>query len=401
MTRPLRRIHINAASGERGFTSDSVPDSSSGQSPFLETSGRVAAVGLFVLALIAGLYFGRYLMMPITAAVILGMTLGPVIDFLQRRFLPAPVGSALVVGGGLIAVTAIFYGLALPLEQWSARLPQVWDEVRADIRHLQGPLEEMQEMEEAVEEAVSDEDDSVEVTIKRSGVVTNTVSAAPAAIARFFIFLGALYFFLAYRRALRESVLRLCVRQRLQLRLARIFRDVERFLSRYIISIAAINLGFGVAVGLVMYLLGVPSPHLWGVLAAILNFIPYAGPAFMTIILIGVGIAEFETLGRSLAPALAFLAVNFLEAQFVTPTILGRTLTLNPFLIILSLSFWIWLWGPIGGFLAVPLFLIVKTAIFRTTMGTAYLKTPEADEEPPAPEARPAPVRAPFTPHPT
>lgn len=370
MVRNLKHLKVDAADRERGLASDFAQRR---RPQILETASRAAVVGTFLLAVIAGLYFGRYLMMPLAAAVILGITLGPIIDFLKRLWLPAPLGSAILVGGGLLCVAALLYGLAMPLEQWSARLPEVWSEVKANIRYLQEPLEEMKDVEEAVTEAVTAKDKSVEVTVKRAGVVTSTLSAAPAAIARFFIFLGTLYFYLAYRQPLRASVLRLCGKSRQRLRVARIFRDVERFLSKYLISIAAINLGFGVVVGVLMFVLDVPSPHLWGVLAAILNFVPYAGPAFMTIVLIGVGIAEFDSIGRSLAPAVAFLAINFIEAQFVTPTILGRTLTLNPFLIILSLSFWMWLWGPVGGFLAVPVFLIVKTAVFRATIGTAHL----------------------------
>ena len=85
--------------------------------------------------------------------------------------------------------------------------------------------------------------------------------------------------------------------------------------------------------------------------------------AFMAVIMLGVGLATGSSTTDYVAPMLAYLAVNMTEAQFVTPHVLGRTLTLNPFIVLLALAFWIWVWGPVGGFVAVPLLLIAAAAI--------------------------------------
>jgi predicted PurR-regulated permease PerM len=111
-----------------------------------------------------------------------------------------------------------------------------------------------------------------------------------------------------------------------------------------------------VAVG--AWLLGLPSPVIFGFLAALLNYIPYIGPACMVFILFGAGLVSFPSLGQALMVPAAFVGLTTVEGQFLTPAILGHQLTLNPLTIFLSLAFWAWLWGPIGAFLAVPIAII-------------------------------------------
>src|SRR5262249_9856161 len=94
------------------------------------------------------------------------------------------------------------------------------------------------------------------------------------------------------------------------------------------------------------------------ILAAILNYIPYIGPAIMVAVLFAVGLVVFPTLGEALVAPLGFVAVTTVEGQFVMPTVVGRHLTINPLTIFLAVAFWAWLWGPFGAFLAVPLCIV-------------------------------------------
>jgi predicted PurR-regulated permease PerM len=94
-----------------------------------------------------------------------------------------------------------------------------------------------------------------------------------------------------------------------------------------------------------------------------LNFVVFIGPAVMVAILFMVGLAEFDTLGGSMLPVIVYLSVNLIESQFVTPFVVGRTMTLNPFMVVLALIFWIWLWGPLGGFVAIPALLLVDAIL--------------------------------------
>jgi predicted PurR-regulated permease PerM len=111
------------------------------------------------------------------------------------------------------------------------------------------------------------------------------------------------------------------------------------------------------------WVLGLPHPLLWGVLAATLNFIPYLGPAIMIAALFVIGLMNFQTLGQSLLAPIAYLSITTIEGQFLTPTIIGHRLTLNPFLVFLSIAFWAWMWGPIGAFLATPLLISAVIAV--------------------------------------
>ena len=139
--------------------------------------------------------------------------------------------------------------------------------------------------------------------------------------------------------------------------------------SRYLLSITVINIIEGAAVGVALYLIGIPSAPLWGALAALTNFVVFVGPVVMVAILFMVGLAEFDTLGASVLPVAVYLVINMLEAQFVTPMVIGRTMTLNPFVVVLALIFWIWLWGPLGGFIAIPALLVVYAVIRNIVPG--------------------------------
>src|SRR5213075_2027979 len=105
-------------------------------------------------------------------------------------------------------------------------------------------------------------------------------------------------------------------------------------------------------------LVGFPNPVTFGLLVAVLNYIPYIGPAIFAVVLFCVGLVAMPALAQAaLAPAL-FVAIATAEGHFITPSIVGRRLTLSPFLVFLALVFWTWLWGPIGAFLAVPLLIV-------------------------------------------
>ena len=175
-------------------------------------------------------------------------------------------------------------------------------------------------------------------------------------------------------------MLKLCLDRRLRWRVAHIFRDTEDMVSRYLLSITLINIGEGLAVAGGMYLVGMPSPALWGALAAILNFVVFIGPTAMVAVLFLVGLAEFDTLGGSMLPVFVYLTINLVEAQVVTPIVVGRAMTLNPFVVVLALIFWIWLWGPLGGFIAIPAVLVVY-AILRNIVPGINWEIDEVDRQ--------------------
>jgi predicted PurR-regulated permease PerM len=148
-------------------------------------------------------------------------------------------------------------------------------------------------------------------------------------------------------------------------RTAHVFRDVEQKVSRFLLSITFINACVGCAVSLAMWAIGMPSPILWGALAAVLNYIPYVGQGVMVLVLLAVGLGTQTGLTNILLPVACYVAINFVEGQIVTPHFIGRTMTLNPFIIFLSITFWLWAWGPVGGLVAVPTLLIAQSVLMH------------------------------------
>jgi predicted PurR-regulated permease PerM len=143
-----------------------------------------------------------------------------------------------------------------------------------------------------------------------------------------------------------------------KLRFLKIMRDIERNLAGYLTVVTIVNTALGVVVAVGAWLIGLPNPVILGVLAAILNYVPYVGPAIMVIVLFGISLVTFPSVGQACIAPLGLVALTTTEGHFVTPTIIGRRLTLNPLLVFLALAFWTWMWGPIGALLAVPLSII-------------------------------------------
>lgn len=143
-----------------------------------------------------------------------------------------------------------------------------------------------------------------------------------------------------------------------RLRTLRIINEIEEHLGGYLLTVTTINLGVGVATGIICALAGMPNPAALGALATTLNFIPIIGPVVMFAILTMVGVVAFPTLGAGLVAPAAFAALTFLEGHFFTPVIVGRRLELNALAVFIALAFWTWLWGPMGAFLSSPLLIV-------------------------------------------
>lgn len=138
-------------------------------------------------------------------------------------------------------------------------------------------------------------------------------------------------------------------------------REIEQQISRYFLTITSINAALGLCIGAAMYAIGLPNPELWGVLAFILNFLPFIGAVTGALLVAAFGILSFDTLGFGLLPAAIYLLLTSIEGQFVTPHVLGRRLELNTVSVFLTVIVWSWLWGIPGALMAVPFLVLLKT----------------------------------------
>jgi predicted PurR-regulated permease PerM len=336
----------------------------------LARGGQVSIIFMGLVALVFALHAGEYIFAPISLAIVIGLMLGPVASLLERRGMPAGLSAALVVVLFLILLCVFALALAAPLSFWVGRIPQIWSELQHQLSDWRQPLDAIRGARDEIRKITGGS--GLAVSVNDGSPVESMATLAPAILAQVLLFFASLYFFVATRHRTRIAILALCFDRRLRWRVAHIFRDVEKFVSQYLLSITMINIVEGLAVGIGLYLIGVSSALLWGALAIITSFVIYIGPAIMTAILFAVGLAEFDYLGGALLPPLLYLAINAIEAQLVTPLVIGRTMTLNPFVVLLSLAFWIWLWGPLGGFIAIPALLIVFAMIRNFVPGTDF-----------------------------
>ena len=359
-----------------------------------EALAHISLIGLFAFAVIAALWLAQAIVVPVAAAIVVGLVLGPVVDRLMRLGLPEWAAAAVVLVAATIAVHLVLAACALPLLGWIDRAPEVWSAVREKLAPLKSAVVELGRVTTMVERATGLDQAGAQVAIAGPGVLGNVASVAPAMLAQLVIFAATLFFFLATRRSLRRAIFGLCLSRTARLTAARVFADAEFVLSRYFGVITLINLGLGVATAIVAALFGLPTPALWGVIAAILNFAPYVGPAIVTGVLFAVGLASLDSIWSAALMALAFVGLNTLEGQIVTPMVLGRRLTLNPLMIFLAIAVWLWLWGPVGAFIAVPSLLVASIVVDRLSGGAGrrFGRLDHAADEPAPPPARPLAV---------
>jgi predicted PurR-regulated permease PerM len=323
---------------------------------------RTAVLILCVIATVAALDVGQVILAPVCLSIVVGAIFGPAADRLCRIGVPSWVSAASMV---ILFITFIFTvgaALMVPLSDWLDRLPFIWSRLQAQLISWQGVFSSIGSLQEELRNAMG-RSGEVKVSVEDTSAVESVFYFAPSFVAQVILFLASLYFFILTLPDLRRSALALTSDKTHRDSITNVFKTVGARLSTYLFSITLVNIGLGAAVTLAMWALGVPSPPLWGLLAGLLNYVIYVGPAVMVVVMTCVGLAIGNTPLAIATPPLVYLALNLIEAQFITPTILGRTMTLNPFVVFLSIAFWIWLWGPVGGFIAVPVLLVAATII--------------------------------------
>ena len=336
----------------------------------LTNSAQVALLIVGAVAVVSVLSIGKVILAPIMLAVVVGMMFGPLADLLEHRGIKPALSAGVVV---IVLLTLIAVAAALfigPLLEWVKRGPALWENLQTQLAGLKQPLESLGAIQQQLKSAMGG-DAAVTVQVQDGGPMTDIALMAPNLLADVLLFLAGLYFFLATRHHLRFSILSLFFSRRLRWRAAHVFHDVELKVSKFLIAATLINLGVGLATALVTFAIGLPSPLLWGALAFIMNFIPYVGQAVMFAILFAVGLGTQSTLVGIILPVVSYGVINLTADQVIFPHLVGRALTLNPFLIFVSIAFWLWLWGPVGGFVAVPSLLVLQSLIMSIFPSTA------------------------------
>jgi predicted PurR-regulated permease PerM len=322
----------------------------------------IALTGIFVLLLLYSVYFAREFLIPITLAFLLNWLLAPIVRYLAHVRVPQCLGAAIVLLAlvGLVGYGA--YRLVTPAAAWIQKAPGSLRIVQKKIEDIMRPVEAARETTKKIEKMTDWNDDksTATVEIKKPGLGELVFSGTQN-----FLFWGGvtivlLYFLLASGDLFLLKFVRVLPTLEDKKRAVEIVRQIESDVTIYLSTVTLVNCGLGACIGIAMYFLGMPNPVLWGVMVAFLNYIPYLGALAGIIILTVIAILTFDDFTRiALVPSIYF-ALNFIEAYFVTPMVLGRRLALNPVMIFVWLIFWGWVWGVIGAILAVPILAIVK-----------------------------------------
>lgn len=323
----------------------------------------IALTGLFILACFYTLYFASDFFLPIVLAILLNLLLRPIVRALKRVRVPEAVGAAIVIIGTGGVLVAGAYQLSGPLSEWLGKAPQIAQKLQLKIREIRNPVERVSKATEAVEK-VADMGSSPagvqQVQIKQPGLVetlfSQTFNVAFAAI----VMLVLLYFLLASGDLFLRKLIRVLPTLTDKKAAVEIAREIEDNISSYLATISLINACLGTAAGIAFWLLDMPNPALWGVMAGLFNFIPYLGSMVTLSVVTMVAAATFEGLEQILLVPAVYFAIDATEGNLVTPWIVGRRLTLNPVVIFTGVIFWGWLWGIPGALLAVPILSTFK-----------------------------------------
>ena len=362
----------------------------------------LAAIALFAglglaFALPFALRAGAPFFLPVTAALVTAIALVPMLEWLERRRVPSPLAAFLCIAAFLAVANAAVVAIIVPATGWFALLPERIVRIRHNLRPLM-------KLYSSLDRFISDTSSTFmrpsshaqTVTVATPNSLLDVVaSSAPVAILQMFFAILVVYFFLSGWTRMRRATITRRGSFSSALTTARVIQEMVDATSAYLATITIINVSLGLLVACVLWLIGLPDPFMWGGIVTLFNYMPYLGPIMAALLLALGGLMVFRDAWYAAFPVITFVGCHLVESNVITPALVGRRLTINPLLILVSLSFWGWVWGAIGALLAVPLLIIMRTVLdaagtpdiagFLFEEGTLTGPLPEAEEAPQPP----------------
>ena len=330
--------------------------------PVVQPLPNWAMVGTFILLLIGGMAYARNFLMPVVLALLLKLVFAPAQRGLERLGLAGGIAAAAIVGS---LVAAVLLGLVLlsgPATDWINRAPMIGNEIEAKLGELRWATDGMREAAEQVEEITSaTADPQVQRVVIEEGGPFAVALTLPQVGAQLVFTLVLLFFLLASGDMFYEKIVHVLPTFKDKRTAIRIAHDIEKKLSHYLSTITVINAGLGVAIGTAMWILEMPNPILLGVLAFLLNYIPYLGAIGGAALTLVVGIVSLPELNHALTAAAVYFSLTSIEGQLITPYFVGRRLRLNTVVVFISVTLMAWLWSVVGMLVATPLLVVVRT----------------------------------------
>ncbi|MFV2053903.1 AI-2E family transporter [Aliiroseovarius sp. YM-037] len=328
---------------------------------------RRSLLGILFLLLTIAAYFAKDVILPIILGVLIALTLSPVVRGLARLNIPPPLTAlALILTmGGIVGGGA--YVASGPVTGWIEDAPRLGAEVRTKLRELSTSVEAVQEASEQVEQIAEDNSDPTvqRVAIETPGFLSAAMTNAATVLTTAAITLVLSFFLLASGDLFYIKLIESFPKFGDKKRALQIVYGIEGSVSRYLLTVTLINAGLGLSIAVLLSLIGMPQPIVWGIVAFLFNFLPYIGALVGTALVAAVAIITFDSLPYALLAPLIYLTCTSIEGQIVTPVILGRRLELNTVSVFVTVVFWAWLWGVAGALMAVPFLVCVKVVCDR------------------------------------
>lgn len=328
----------------------------------------MALIGLFILACLYTLYFAKVILLPIVVAILLNFLLYPLIRVGKKFKIPEPMTALLIVILLLFSLIYGFYSLSSPAQEWLSKAPENFSQLGVKIESLIHPLEKplkgFANIKEQIQKSteISTTKHIPEVTVKPLSSSPFNLLLTTSSV--FFIQIGFVIFLLYFLLSsgdfflLKTVALLPNLSQKKEAVMAS--REIREEINRFLFIKFWTGLCLAGVISIIFFFLGMPHPILWGILAGVLEFIPYIGVTIGTILTFLSALLIFDNLTNIILVPLSFFTVTTLTGNFFVPLMLSRGLLLHPVMVFLSVIFGGWIWGVAGALIAVPMLSILK-----------------------------------------
>lgn len=316
--------------------------------------------GIFLLLVMYTLYAAATLFMPLMVAFLTSLIFTPVVRVLRMLKIPPPVSAAVIVTGVLGIGFGALYGLSEPAMEWLQKAPRDLRQLEQEFHQFSEPMQQLKLANAQIEDITPGDENQQKEEAPTWSPVKWILSGTWSALYGITLSVILLYFMLASGDTFLRKLVRVIPQFEHKRAAVQTVRQIQTSVSVYLGTITIINTGLGAGAALILYLLDMPNPILFGVMVGMLNFAPYIGPIITGVVLLFVSSLNFDGLTQVLLPPALVVALNVLEGQFITPTIAGHRLALSPVVVFLSILLWGWMWGIVGILIAVPLLVCIK-----------------------------------------
>jgi predicted PurR-regulated permease PerM len=317
--------------------------------------------GLLLLAVLYTLHMARAFFLPVAIALLLDTLMSPAVRWLKdHAHIPSGVSAAVMIIALLGVVGVGAYNLAAPAAEWVSRGPSGMRHLRERVQELRKPVERVTDAAKEVSKATGMENAEAAPAVPEESLSSRVFGSTRAVAEAGLIVIFLLFFLLASGDLFLQKLIKVLPGFHDKRRAVEIARETESQISVYIVTTTAIYFGVGVLTAVTAWLVGLPNPVLWGVVAMTLNFVPYVGPIINAFILLVAGLITFKTTGHALIMPAVFIGIHIAESDVLTPMILGHRLALNTVAVFAGVTFWWCVWGIPGAILAVPMLATIK-----------------------------------------